>query len=81
MVSYCNAYHRTEDLRDATPGQAADSLANAGDPRKTQNANPRIDAGYCAAYLSLQVLPEDHPTSIGEQDVSREEERILPWSA
>ena len=27
--------HRTEDLRDATPGQAADSLANAADLRKS----------------------------------------------
>jgi hypothetical protein len=35
VVSYCSANHRTEDLRDATPGQAADSLANAGDSRKT----------------------------------------------
>ena len=36
VVSYCNANHRTEDLRDATPGQAADSLANAADSRKTE---------------------------------------------
>jgi hypothetical protein len=31
----CSANHRTEDLRDATPGQAADSLANAADLRKS----------------------------------------------
>jgi hypothetical protein len=35
VVSYCNADHRTEDPRDATPGQAADSLANAADLRKS----------------------------------------------
>jgi hypothetical protein len=46
VVSYCNANHRTEDLRDATPGQAADSLANAADSRKTGvGAGSRARAG------------------------------------
>jgi hypothetical protein len=44
VVSYWNADHRTEDLRDATPGQAADSLANAADSRKTRAQARSSDA-------------------------------------
>ena len=56
VVSYCNADHRTEDLRDATPGHAADSLANAADLRKSGLMPGAASAGSIRRVLRCPKL-------------------------
>jgi hypothetical protein len=57
--------HRTEDLRDATPGQAADSLANAADLRKSTVRSTSVSTSRHAR----------HPL----QEAGRSNPRPFPW--